>query len=466
MLRINKIEPQIFASVLYTIATFIGQGMTFLGIIVFSRIMSQEDYGNYSSYYAYVAIFVAFAGANLYCSIGNAYIDYKDNYYEFKKTVLCLSFLIASIMTIASVLICSLFFFAVPYWIVIFAAIHAYSFFVINYGIQAANMERDYRFKAVLLVLPFFLQFVFALFAVLIFPNASLYARIIGSTFGTGLVAILIFYKTMIFSGRLIRIDYWIYALKISLPSIISSVSYMIMQQCDKVMITKYCGAEKTAVYSVIFYMSYAVIALNSAISPVRMAWIYRKLDTGNISDTKVLQKWYLILMLILATFLMMLGELIIMMLAPKEYWEFGYIVPFILSACAMIMYGFYMEILEFYKMNIQSSCCVLFCACVNVFLNALMIPRYGAVAACYTTVFAYILLFVLTMIISNSVKSGVYSFSYFVYFMLWMIIMSIVYFVTHEYYVMRYICFVFIILMIGVFIYLKRAEWGMIIRK
>ena len=39
----KTVNPFIKASMVYIIATIIGQGMTFLGIIVFTRLMSQND---------------------------------------------------------------------------------------------------------------------------------------------------------------------------------------------------------------------------------------------------------------------------------------------------------------------------------------------------------------------------------------------------------------------------------------
>ena len=70
----NK-NPFVKSSALYLLATVIGQGATFAGILIFTRLMSQADYGEYSTYYAYVSIFTVLIGANLHYSLNNAYID-------------------------------------------------------------------------------------------------------------------------------------------------------------------------------------------------------------------------------------------------------------------------------------------------------------------------------------------------------------------------------------------------------
>ena len=49
MISNKKINPLLKSSIIYIVATIIGQGMTFLGIIVFTRLMDQNDYGLYST---------------------------------------------------------------------------------------------------------------------------------------------------------------------------------------------------------------------------------------------------------------------------------------------------------------------------------------------------------------------------------------------------------------------------------
>ena len=131
----------------YFIATVIGQGMTFLGIIVFTRLMSQADYGNYSTYYAYVSIFTVLIGANLFYALNNAYIDKKNEIKEFRKSVLILSTIIMVIMLLIALIVGC-------------AVTHQFSslrsswgrcilmvFFLINYRMYSANMENDYKTK-------------------------------------------------------------------------------------------------------------------------------------------------------------------------------------------------------------------------------------------------------------------------------------------------------------------------------
>ena len=465
MIDVRKLDPKIIASVIYTIATVIGQGMTFLGIIVFTRIMPQSEYGNYSTYFAYVAILEVFIGANLFVSINNAYIDYKDDILEYRKSVLCLSAFIGLVVNLLCYLANVLIFRSFSGLIIIIASIHAYGFFVLNYKTYSANMENDYKTKTVLLILPYVLQFLISLIYVVIIPGTPFQNRAIGSTIGIGIVAAIVFFEMICCKGSIILLDYWKYALSISVPSIIASVSYMIMQQSDKIMITSMCGSDETAVYSVIYYLSYAIYALNSAIAPVRQMWIFNKLNSGNVSISSVIQKWYLLLVALATTVLLLLGEPIIRILAPSNYWKFEYIIPFLIGACETVLYGFYMDVLSYYKKNIQISVSVLICAVINVILNALLIPVFGAVAACYTTAIAYCLLFVITMFLSDRIQSGIYSLRLFVIFSIWIGLMAGIYLFTKGLFIIRLVCFLVALCVLSVYVYKRKLELISIIR-
>lgn len=89
-----------------------------------------------------------------------------------------------------------------------------------------------------------------------------------------------------------------------------------------------------------------------------------------------------------------MISPELIKVLGPEQYWQFKYIAPFVLGSCLMVMYTFYTTVGLFYKKSGKVSCCVLIAAIVNIILNYFFIPKFGGVAAAYTSVVSYIILF------------------------------------------------------------------------
>lgn len=460
MISNKKINPLLKSSIIYIVATIIGQGMTFLGIIVFTRLMDQNDYGLYSTYYAYVSVVTVLIGANLHYALNNAYIDKKNRIKEFRKSVLCLSFVIMILSSVVVLLAGKILLNEFSVFIIVMLLLHSYGFFVINYRMYSANMENDYKRKQWLLILPYAFQLIIPILFMLFLSQTSFEIRVIGSAVGVCGIAVLLFIEMMRYKGKLIDINDWKYALSIALPSVVMSISYMLMQQCDKVMITNICGSSDTAVYSVIYYLGYAIIAVDQAVAPVRQAWIYQKLDEQDVHEAGNIQKWYLVVIAILTTGLIMAGPEVVKIIAPSSYWQFEYIVPFVVSACMMMLYRFYTEITLFYKKNMILSMCVCVCAIINIILNAVLIPRAGAVAACYTTVVSYFLLFILTGIVSGKCMKHIYSKKVFLCFILWISGVSVLSYTVYETMWIRYIVYGSLLMIILIYTYVKRSEW------
>ncbi|EGN37322.1 hypothetical protein HMPREF0988_01729 [Lachnospiraceae bacterium 1_4_56FAA] len=105
-------------------------------------------------------------------------------------------------------------------------------------------------------------------------------------------------------------------------------------------------------------------------------------------------------------------------------------------------------------------SMCVCVCAIINIILNAVLIPRAGAVAACYTTVVSYFLLFILTGIVSGKCMKHIYSKKVFLCFILWISGVSVLSYTVYETMWIRYIVYGSLLMIILIYTYVKRSEW------
>ena len=192
----------------------------------------------------------------------------------------------------------------------------------------------------------------------------------------------------------------------------------------------------------------------------MRQAWIFRKLDKKDTSETYILQKWYLVIIAILASVLILAGPEIVRIIAPRDYWKYEYIVPFVLSACMMVLYRFYTEILLFYKKNLWLSASVLGGAIINIILNVLLIPRFGAVAACYTTVVAYGVIFAITKMIANMQAKRLYANRFFASFIAYLIVIATIYSLLVNHILGRYVVLIVLFVMFVIYMLRYKREW------
>ena len=443
------------ATFVYIIANGIGQGTTLLANIFFTRYMSQNDYGLYSNYYSYVAILVPFVGMNLYFGLTNAYMDYKEDIKRLRSSVLMLSaiglVITAAVMFIANMTIGL----TIPMVCIILALAHAYGFFLVNFCIQSMNMENKFVAKGIMLAVPNILQALLAGIAVVILNTYI--SRAVGATIGIlscGIVAAVLILKE---ARPTINTEYWKYVLRISLPAIIGSISAMIMQQCDKVMITSMTGAETTAVYALIYNIGYILYAVQQATNGAWQAWIYNTMESKKYGNIKDVQEWYMFFMLVLATGLYMIAPEIVKILSPESYWHFEYVVPFIVGSYLMLMYSMNMAIVQYEKRTDVSSIIVAVAAAINIVLNYMLIPRFGGVGAAYTSVVSYLFIFVASGIYLKFKGDYYFKNKYYLINIVAVSLMGVLFYQVMDKTMIRYITFLCVLVAEGIYLLLRK---------
>lgn len=458
--KLGKIKTSnafVNASFVYILANGLGQGTTLFVNTFFTRYMSQSDYGLYSNYYSLVAILVPVVGANLYDGLAVAYMDYREKIYEFRSSLLLLFILWGGFASF--ILLAFKFFFdwKMPLLCVILALIHACGFFAINYYLQSMNMENQYIKKGIGLCVPNLLQALLGVAAVILYNNYI--SRAVGSTVGVaicGMAGIVIICRD---AKPRYNAEYWKYALRISLPAIISSISAMIMQQCDKMMITEFLNSEVTAVYSLTYNIGYILYAVQQATGGVWQVWYYNTLENKNYNNVPIVQKWYMFVMFVLATGLYMVSPEVIKFLSPETYWEFDYVIPFIIGSYLMLMYSLHLSTVQYNKKTGVVSGIVSFAAIVNIMFNYIMIPCFGGIAAAYTSVFSYFLIFVVGGVYLVIKKQYYFKGKYFGFFGVGIVLMGLIFYFTKDLLMVRYGVFMIIILTEAVYMYLKRKN-------
>lgn len=441
------------ATFIYIIANGIGQGTTLLANIFFTRYMSRGEYGLYSNYYSCVALLGPFIGLNLYYGLMNAYIDYKDDIKNFRSSVLLLSLLGLTGTTFILLIVNGTLNQIVSNIVILLCVIHAYGFFLVNFFIQSANMENKYMSKGMMLAVPSILQAVFAGIAVII-CNTYI-GRAVGATSGIiicGIISMVVIFREC---RPTVNGEYWKYALRISAPAIIGSLSAMIMMQCDNVMITSIDGPDTTAVYSLAYNVGYILYAVVQATSGAWQAWLFRTLESKKYGNIKDVQKWYLFFMLTLATGLYMVAPEIIKLLSPPDYWHFEYVPPFLIGSFLVVMYTVNGGVIQFSKRTDVGSGITAIAALVNIVLNYLLIPRYGGVGAAYTSVVSYGLIFVLGRAYLRKKKQYYFSDSSFATGIAAVTISGVIFYCLKDMIFLRYT--VFIVLLTAEAVYLLK---------
>ncbi|MBQ8969782.1 MAG: polysaccharide biosynthesis C-terminal domain-containing protein, partial [Lachnospiraceae bacterium] len=127
--------------------------------------------------------------------------------------------------------------------------------------------------------------------------------------------------------------------------------------------------------------------------------WFNDELNVGNRERIREIQKKMVLLGCFLTIGFITVAPEALMILAPraKDYWIAKYVVaPVALGTLAQYFYTNYVNVELFYKKTpiIAVSSCI--AALLNYLLNAFFIPRFGYIAAAYTTLASYVILMLL----------------------------------------------------------------------
>ena len=168
-------------------------------------------------------------------------------------------------------------------------------------------------------------------------------------------------------------------------------------------MITKVCGTESTAVYTIAYQLSILVSLILDSIGQAWLPWFhdsYKKRDF--IKIRKNLNP------LILLGCYLGIGCIAV---APEAMWILGgedylsgkwVVAPIVLGLVCKFIYGNYEHIELHLKKTTYIGMGTVIAATLNIILNVIFIPKYGFIAAGYTTFFSYFVLMIIHYIITK----------------------------------------------------------------
>lgn len=392
---------------LYVFGNLFNKAIAFLTVPIFTRMLTTAEYGVVNTYSSWVNILAVFVGLSMTSSVRNACIDYKNELGEYISSVftlaavnfimiLALSQLIANRVSLSRALL-------------VLCLIESFSNFVINTVVVRYVMEEAAVYRTLLMVLPNLIGAIISV--LLIYPlNSNKYiGRVLGTCISTSIfgISLLAYYwgKYKSFISK----KYWKYALSISLPLIMHGLSTNILGTSDRTVITIFHGSEQTGIYSLIYNLSMVAGVITSSAESV---YITRFTKNMLKKDYKTVNHEINILIYVVLFFfcgLFTIAPELILILGGQEYLSgYSMVFPLVSASFVMFLYGIYVNCEYFYKKTTTIAISTIIAAVLNIILNFIFIPKFGAVAAAYTTLVSYIVSFILHARKSHDVNKEV----------------------------------------------------------
>lgn len=275
----------------YTITEFFLKGITFLTIPIFTRLLSPSDYGIASLYTTWIGIFTILIGLNLNTSITRGKYDFKDDYDAFVSSTMFLSVIIF----VCYIIIFLLFDDIIQnmtglskglFYLMIF---QAYFSFVRTSIIAKLRVEYNYKLISIISIAINVIGVLLLIWLIIFVFQEHPY---IGKVLGSGILVIItgiVFLGYLIIPGRekLCNYDYWKYALALSIPLILHSLSSIVNAQFDRIIINRYIGESATGLYSFAYNVGMIMTVLVQALDQAWSPWVYEMMEENNFEKIR-----------------------------------------------------------------------------------------------------------------------------------------------------------------------------------
>ena len=389
------------SSIWYTIANVSIRAVAIITTPIYTGMLTEADYGRANTFNSWIEIFNVFACLCVVYSIGRAKLDYKDRFDEYMSSLQGLSSSFGFILLIFAFIFREALSSWIKYEVPLAVGLFAYLCVSpsVEYMMQKCRYEYRYKENILISVITCLGQVALSITLMLLFNDSRYIGKILGVMIPTALMGI-VFYIRFIVQGKVFyNKEYWLYALKIGLPMIPHALAMILLAQMDRIMIKNMIGDAEAGLYAFGYTFATLLMIFTNAIGQAWLPWFNETLFAGGRDRIRGIQKKLVLLGCFLSfCFIVAAPEgLMILAISNNAYWVAKFVVPpVVLGTLAQYFYTNYVNVEIFLKKThvIAIGSCT--AAAINYVLNSMFIPKYGYVAAAYTTLASYLILMIM----------------------------------------------------------------------
>ena len=390
----------------YTVGNVFIKGINFLTLPIFSRILSQEEFGVYNVFVSYDAILFVIMGMALHASIQSANLEFRGQINRYTSSI---SLIYLGNLTLF-LIVTALFhrqlsqLLDLPPVAILLLVLGSFSTALIT--LYNTRVSLDYAYKKYLLVSAcnsISNVGVSLLLILTVFRDQRALGRMVGSIMPLFIIALVILISFFRKERPRPNKEYWRFGIKYSLPIIPHGISQVLLAQFGRIMIRNMEGDGPAGIYSLAANIKLILTIITDSIATAWTTWFYSRMDTG---DKQGIQKRAVQLMglfFILTVGLMALSPELVLILGGKEYDLAKFVaIPMVLDAFILFLYNIIVPSEYYSKKTSFIMIGTMVAAIINIALNYVFILRFGFLAVGYTTLFAYVCYLALHIVISR----------------------------------------------------------------
>ena len=387
------------ASLWFTGCYVIQRGLQFIGMPIYTRIMSTTEYGVYSVFLSWFNLICVFSSLSIYNGTFNkAMIKYEKTRDQYISSVQCLTTIVTLMFILFFMCIHNLITkwtgFEIKFQLLLY--VHLLMFPTLQYWSQKQRFLFEYKKLVCVTLVNSIMSLAFGILFVLTSKDKSF--ALITVTVAVQAIINGILYISLIKKGKcMYHSTYWSWTLVTAVPLIPHYLSEILLGHADRLMINQMCGSGQAGVYNIVYQISMIMTILRTGINASFTPWLYYALKEKTYESVRKITALITILMWGITFLLMLIGPEILKIVAPKTYYEAVIDIPAIMIGCFFIyIYVLFLNVEIYFEQNQFVAVASIIAAILNMVLNYICIQAFGYLAAGYTTMISYMTMAIL----------------------------------------------------------------------
>lgn len=361
----------------------------------FTRILTTEEYAQYTLYQSWQDIFRIFVSLNVFnYATYTAMVKFEDDRDGFitsaQTLVTCLALIGFGLCWIINTLLSNIFEFPTPIMALMFLEIVFISSY--NLWLQKKRYVYEYKIMTIVSVLIGVLGPVLGYIGVSLSSNRG-YGRIYGAAAVHIAIGLIIYIINIGHSRKFVDSVYWKYIFVFCIPLIPHFLSSQILSRFDRIMINRMCDTSDVAVYSLAYNVSTLMVIVSDAVLSAFTPYTYQCIKENQRELIKNKTTYAILMIAMVNLVLILFAPEAVSIFAPEEYYEAIYIIPAVsASVYFMFLFNVFANIEYYYSETKYVAVASVIAAVSNIILNFIFIDIFGYIAAGYTTLVSYII--------------------------------------------------------------------------
>lgn len=429
------------AGTLYMLGNVFDKALAFFTVPIFTKLLSTSDYGIATTYLSWVSLLTVVITLSVGNSIRTAVVDFNKDINGYLSSVFTLGTISTLAISAIILLLNIVFNVCNSGWLILCCCLQSFSVSILRAIDWKYVMEVKYIKRTLLQCIPNLLTIGLSIVLILYRNEDKYLGKIYAYVIVFTVVALPLMVHQFIKGKCFINKKYWLYALSFSLPIIFHSLSNVVLSQSDRIMITNYRDPSETGLYGLAYQFGLVPLVITTTLENLWIPWFTGKMQNSDYSSIHRFVPHYILIVVIGCSLYMLVSpELLKLMTDSSYHAAVNMIAPIVLAVFFLFIISIPLDMEYYYKKTGTIATNTLMAAGSNVILNIFFIPKYGAIAAAYTTVASYALSFVMHYFAGKRIDNK---------------------FVSYRYYIPGFVILLFVTLFVHVFIDSWITRWG-----